>query len=64
MYVPTTEQCDDGDLINGNGCSSTCTIEAGFVCDTLATGRSNCYGMPVQRNYSLAKISLSVMRLA
>jgi len=27
-----TEVCDDGDLVNGNGCTSTCTIEAGFEC--------------------------------
>ncbi|MFN0064581.1 MAG: lectin-like protein [Myxococcaceae bacterium] len=24
--------CDDGDLVNGDGCSSTCAIEAGFGC--------------------------------
>jgi hypothetical protein len=24
--------CDDGNLINGDGCSSTCTIEAGWDC--------------------------------
>lgn len=26
------EQCDDGNLISGDGCSSTCTIEFGFSC--------------------------------
>lgn len=26
------EFCDDGNLIDGDGCSSTCTIEAGFIC--------------------------------
>ncbi len=26
------EQCDDGNLIDGDGCSSTCEIEAGFEC--------------------------------
>src|SRR5262245_66603296 len=26
------EQCDDGNTTNGDGCSSTCTIEPGFTC--------------------------------
>ncbi|CDW80137.1 UNKNOWN [Stylonychia lemnae] len=25
-------QCDDGNLINGDGCSSTCSIEQGYYC--------------------------------
>ncbi|WP_373046384.1 DUF4215 domain-containing protein [Vulgatibacter sp.] len=28
------EACDDGDLDDGDGCSSVCTIESGFVCPT------------------------------
>ena len=24
--------CDDGNLIDGDGCSSSCTIEASWVC--------------------------------
>lgn len=27
------EQCDDGGNANGDGCSATCTVEAGFTCD-------------------------------
>jgi cysteine-rich repeat protein len=27
-----TEACDDGNLTNGDGCTNTCTIEAGFNC--------------------------------
>jgi cysteine-rich repeat protein len=27
-----TEQCDDGNLISGDGCNSTCGIELGWVC--------------------------------
>ncbi|HJW75580.1 MAG TPA: DUF4215 domain-containing protein, partial [Thermoleophilia bacterium] len=27
-----SEQCDDGDLASGDGCSATCTIEEGFAC--------------------------------
>jgi len=26
------EQCDDGNFVNGDGCSSSCQIEAGFNC--------------------------------
>lgn len=26
------EACDDGNLINGDGCSNTCTVEPGFTC--------------------------------
>ncbi|WP_342377499.1 hypothetical protein NVS55_39350 [Myxococcus stipitatus] len=31
------ERCDDGDLASGDGCSATCTVEAGWSC-TDATG--------------------------
>jgi cysteine-rich repeat protein len=27
------EGCDDGNTTNGNGCSSTCEVESGWVCD-------------------------------
>lgn len=27
------ETCDDGNTVSNDGCSSTCTIETGFVCD-------------------------------
>ena len=27
LAIEGVEQCDDGDLDNGDGCSSTCTIE-------------------------------------
>ena len=26
------EECDDGNTVNGDGCSSTCTVESGFEC--------------------------------
>jgi cysteine-rich repeat protein len=32
-YVGQGEQCDDGDTNSGDGCSATCTEEAGFDCD-------------------------------
>src|SRR5512142_2003851 len=28
------EQCDDGNTVGGDGCSSACQIEDGFTCDT------------------------------
>jgi cysteine-rich repeat protein len=27
-----TEECDDGNVFNGDGCSSECTVEEGFAC--------------------------------
>ena len=24
--------CDDGNVVNGDGCSSTCSVEAGYSC--------------------------------
>lgn len=30
--IQTGEQCDDGNTIDGDGCSSTCQVEDGFVC--------------------------------
>jgi cysteine-rich repeat protein len=34
------EQCDDGNLVNGDGCSATCTIEAGWDCSVPIAGQS------------------------
>ena len=31
LYLKLSE-CEDGNLANGDGCSSHCSIEAGFVC--------------------------------
>jgi len=50
------EKCDDGNLKNGDGCSSTCTIEGGFTCtpemkpDTeacVAPAAGDCLHLPV-----------------
>jgi len=30
--IRDTEQCDDGDIDSGDGCSSTCTVESGYQC--------------------------------
>jgi fibro-slime domain-containing protein len=31
---PSGEDCDDGNLVDGDGCSSKCKLEAGFTCST------------------------------
>ncbi|MBI2666303.1 DUF4215 domain-containing protein, partial [Candidatus Woesearchaeota archaeon] len=38
------EECENGNALNGDGCSSTCTIEPGWNCQIRA-GRSICYGI-------------------
>ncbi|GEM_PF-3840550 len=34
LYNPGREECDDGNTNSGDGCSSTCQIESGWVCTT------------------------------
>ena len=38
----TVEQCDDGNADDGDGCSSTCEIEAGYVCTAVTNALSVC----------------------
>ncbi|HEY2775008.1 MAG TPA: hypothetical protein VGK20_13255 [Candidatus Binatia bacterium] len=38
--VNNTEECDDGNATNGDGCSDTCTIESGWAC--VGTNPSVC----------------------
>ncbi len=33
-YDNYTEPCDDGNKLNGDGCSSTCKLESGYACRT------------------------------
>jgi large repetitive protein len=35
-------QCDDGNIIDGDGCSSQCKIERGWVCNTEGTKPTVC----------------------
>ena len=35
---PAATYCDDGDTSNGNGCSSTCTVEPKWSCSGGNTG--------------------------
>jgi fibro-slime domain-containing protein len=56
--VETGEQCDDDNLNNGDGCSSTCMIESGFTCATNPMpDTSNC----VQPNDSGQCLELPVI---
>jgi cysteine-rich repeat protein len=43
-------ECDDGNLLNGDGCSSSCTIEPNFICvNGSTTRRSVCsYTAPLE----------------
>ncbi|MBM4379543.1 MAG: Ig-like domain repeat protein, partial [Deltaproteobacteria bacterium] len=38
----STEACDDGNLVDGDGCSSVCEVESGFSCTESAAGLSSC----------------------
>lgn len=40
MYISRSigEMCDDGDLLNGDGCSRACELEEGFNCAGESTG--------------------------
>ena len=37
-FLDTAEKCDDGNVIDGDGCSSRCQVEPGWTCDTIYNG--------------------------
>jgi len=37
--VAAHETCDDGNVLANDGCSSTCSVEEGFLCDTSTPNR-------------------------
>jgi fibro-slime domain-containing protein len=41
------EQCDDGNTISGDGCSSTCTIETGWSCKSVTVAPAASLVIPV-----------------
>lgn len=41
------EPCDDGNVANMDGCSSTCQVEAGYSCETVATALPSQLSIPV-----------------
>jgi len=40
--VDLSEACDDGNLLAGDGCSATCTIEPGYICTNQTNQPSVC----------------------
>lgn len=40
--VESTEQCDDGNTVSGDGCSATCTIETVFCGNGVVEGTEQC----------------------
>jgi len=48
-----SDMCDDGNLANGDGCSSSCTIEPNFQCATATDVKSLCSCDPL--HYTLPK---------
>lgn len=36
-----SEQCEDGNIVNGDGCGSSCTLETGWTC-TVAPIPNSC----------------------
>jgi cysteine-rich repeat protein len=40
--LDTAESCDDGNSNSGDGCSSKCTVEDGWTCNTPTGGTSTC----------------------
>jgi cysteine-rich repeat protein len=41
LKVPT-EGCDDGNLINGDGCNDLCKVETNFKCEENNNSKSQC----------------------
>jgi fibro-slime domain-containing protein len=49
------EACEDGNTVSGDGCSSTCTIEPGYVCNDVPSGNANELVLPtVIRDFQIA----------
>ena len=43
VFEMPSEACDDGNVVDGDGCSSSCEIESEFDCDTTPQTTSVCY---------------------
>ena len=55
MLHDAGEQCDDGNHVNGDGCSSTCQIELGWNCSTFTACHWGCGdGFILQQNATYA----------
>jgi large repetitive protein len=42
VTIGFAEQCDDGNLVDGDGCNASCRIEAGWMCSSVAPATSVC----------------------
>lgn len=38
-----TVECDDGNLLNTDGCNDECEVEEGYYCVHATNGRDKCY---------------------
>jgi cysteine-rich repeat protein len=48
LILPSdNEECDDGNATDGDGCSSTCTIEPGFTCTNVSGSLPPTLDVPV-----------------
>lgn len=57
IRVTQTHQCDDGNLLNGDGCSAACSIEADWVCKYGDAYHSDICIQNVPLNYTLVYLS-------
>ena len=56
-------ECDDGNLDSGDGCSPTCRIESGYICSGgNITSRDTCTAIPTQL-YNLTVTDLNDLLL-
>ncbi len=42
MNSVQNEECDDGNIVNGDGCSSTCQLETGYSCTSTSCSKIPC----------------------
>lgn len=42
LQSSNSEICDDGNKVNGDGCTSSCTVESGWECTSVALAKSVC----------------------
>ena len=62
------EGCDDGNTVNGDGCSSTCTVESGWACyNGSTTTTSVCLiadTYTITTKYVMRIVTDNIMRVA
>lgn len=57
LALESTSQCDDGNLTEGDGCSPTCGIEPGFVCQQRNQSQGNQISVCILETDATLKIS-------